>query len=95
MVEIFFNKTSTRTTTIFCSLFSLFLILGYQVFNKKQYWSWVKNVFLPGVFAGRWYNGSPENQTMYIGNKRSVLVGMARGRQLRVQPGEFGHFLEN
>ena len=94
MVELFFNKTSTRTTTIFCSLFSLFF-LGYQVFNKKQYWSWVKNVFLPGVFAGRWYNGRPENQTMYIGNKRSVLVGMARGRQLRVQPGEFGLFFEN
>ena len=32
---------------------------------------------------------------MYIGSKRSVLVGMARGRQLRVQPGEFGHFFEN
>ena len=66
-----------------------FLLLGYQVINKKQYWSWIKNVFLPGVFAGGWYNGRPENQTMYIGNKRSVLVGMARGRQLRVQPGEF------
>ena len=66
-----------------------FLLLGYQVINKKQYWSWIKSVFLPGVFAGRWYNGRPENQTMYIGNKRSILVGMARGRQLRVQPGEF------
>ena len=66
----------------------VFLLLGYQVINKKQYWSWIKNVFLPGVFAGRWYNGRPENQTMYIGNKRSVLVGMARGRQLRAQPGE-------
>ena len=95
MVELFFNNTSTRTTTIFCSLFSLFCFLGYQVFNKKQYWSWVRNVFLSGVFAGKWYNGRPENQTMYIGNKRSVLVGMARGRQLRVQPGEFGHFFEN
>ena len=70
------------------------LFLGYQVFNKKQYWSWVKNVFLPGVFAGRWYNGRPENQTMYIGNKRSVLVGMAKGRQLRVQPGESGNYFE-
>ena len=70
-------------------LFILFPFLGYQVFTKKQYWNWVKTVFLPGVFAGRWYNGRYENQTMYIGNKRSVLVGMARGRQLRVQPGEF------
>ena len=38
------------------------------------------------MFAGKWYNGQEENQTMYIGNKHSVLVGMARARQLRVKP---------
>ena len=26
--------------------------------------------FFPGVFAGRWYNGRDENQTMYVANKR-------------------------
>ena len=37
-------------------------------------------------FSGRWYNGQEEEKkTMYIGNKRSLLVGMARLRQLRVK----------
>jgi len=44
---------------------------------------------MQGVFAGTWYNGQQENQTVYIGNKRSILVGMARARQLRVQPSKF------
>ncbi|KAL9966015.1 hypothetical protein ACROYT_G024022 [Oculina patagonica] len=57
-----------------------------KVVNNTKYWSWMNNVFVPGVFAGRWYNGQEENQTVYIGNKRSVLVGMARARQLRVKP---------
>ena len=51
------------------------------------------DVFLPGVFAGMWYNNQRENQTMYIGNKRSVLVGMPRARQLRVEPSKFWYFL--
>ncbi|KAL9967112.1 hypothetical protein ACROYT_G025281 [Oculina patagonica] len=58
----------------------------HKVANNTKYWSWLNDVFVPGVFAGRWYNGQQEKQTMYIGNKRSVLVGMARARQLRVKP---------
>ncbi|XP_078376213.1 polycystin family receptor for egg jelly-like [Oculina patagonica] len=57
-----------------------------KVLNSTKYWSWLNDVFVPGVFAGRWYNGQEENQTVYIGNKCSVLVGMARARQLRVKP---------
>ena len=72
----------------------MFCFLEHQVFNKTQYWSWVTDAFLPGVFGGKWYNGQQENQTMYIGNKRSVLVGMARGRQLRVKPSKLGIFLK-
>ena len=51
------------------------------------------DVFLPGAFAGTWYNNQRENQTIYIGNKRSVLVGMPRARQLRVKPSKFWYFL--
>ncbi|KAL9976396.1 hypothetical protein ACROYT_G013694 [Oculina patagonica] len=58
----------------------------HKAVNNTKYWSWLNDVFVPSVFAGRWYNGQQENQTMYIGNKRSVLVGMARARQLRVKP---------
>ena len=49
--------------------------------------------FIPGVFSGKWYNGQKENQAIYIGNKHSLLVGMARLRQLRVKASRcFFHF---
>ena len=57
-----------------------------QVFNNSLYWNWLRTVFLPGVYAGFWYNRQVETRSMYIGNKRSVLVGMPRLRQLRVKP---------
>ena len=63
-----------------------------QTLNNKKFWSWLNDVFIPGVFAGRWYNGEEENQTMYIGNKHSLLVGMARARQLRVKSSKFSPF---
>lgn len=39
------------------------------------------------VYAGKWYNGQRETTTEYIGNKRSILIGMPRLRQLRVLKG--------
>ncbi|PFX17538.1 hypothetical protein AWC38_SpisGene18143 [Stylophora pistillata] len=56
-----------------------------QVANIRMYWGWLQNFFLPGVFSGRGYNGQEEKNTMYIGDKHSLLVGMARVRQLRVK----------
>ena len=46
----------------------------------------MRGVFVPGVYAGSWYNGRQEEQSVYIGDKRSVLVGMPLVRQLRVKP---------
>ena len=60
-----------------------------QVKNNTMYWWWLQRVFIPGVFSGRWYNGRKENRTIYIGNKRSLLIGMARIRQLRVRSSKF------
>jgi len=57
-----------------------------KVNDKEKLWSWLNDAFIPGVFAGRWYNGQQENQTVYIGDKHSILLGMARARQLRVRP---------
>ena len=58
-----------------------------------MYWSWLQRVFIPAVFSGKWYNGQKENQAIYIGNKHSLLVGMARLRQLRVKASRcFFHF---
>ena len=60
-----------------------------QVKNNTMYWWWLQRVFIPGVFSGIWYNGQKENQKIYIGNKRSLLIGMARIRQLRVRSSKF------
>ncbi|XP_022787369.1 polycystic kidney disease protein 1-like 2 [Stylophora pistillata] len=55
------------------------------VVNDNEFWSWLNDVLIPSVFVGKWYNGQEENQTMYIGDKHSLLIGMARVRQLRVK----------
>ena len=47
---------------------------------------WLRAVFVPGVYVGAWYNGLEEDQSIYIGDKNSILVGMPRIRQLRVKP---------
>ncbi|XP_067023241.1 polycystin-1-like protein 2 [Acropora muricata] len=68
-----------------------------KVSNDTKFWNWLVNVFLPGVFAGKWYNNQKENHAMYIGDKRSVLVGMPRARQLRVEskPCELLDYMKN
>ena len=55
-----------------------------QVKNTSQLWTWLEDVFIPVVYAGKWYNGQRETTAEYTGNKRSTLVGMPRLRQLRV-----------
>ena len=60
----------------------------FQVFNNTLYWRWLRDEFVSSVYAGAWYNGHQENQSIYIGDKRSVLVGMPRVRQLRIKPGK-------
>ncbi|KAL9954010.1 hypothetical protein ACROYT_G041497 [Oculina patagonica] len=55
-----------------------------KIRNTVQLWKWLDDVFVPAVYAGEWYNGQKETKTEYIGNKRSILVGMPRLRQLRV-----------
>ena len=52
-----------------------------------QFWRWINNRFAPAIFTGDWYNGQEEEVTEYIGNKRSILVGMPRLRQLRIMKG--------
>ena len=59
-----------------------------QVKNVSHLWTWLEDVFIPVVYAGKWYNGQRETTTEYTGNKRSILVGMPRLRQLRVMKGD-------
>ena len=45
--------------------------------------------FIHDSYAGEWYNGQWEQTPEYIGNKFSMLIGMPRLRQLRIQEGKF------
>ncbi len=49
-----------------------------------QFWGWMKNVFVPAIFTADSYKDQEETASEYIGNNRSILVGMPRLRQLRV-----------
>jgi len=44
----------------------------------------MNEVFVGAIFSSSWYNGQEEKVSEYIGNKRSVLVGMPHLRQLRI-----------
>ena len=44
--------------------------------------------FIHDSYAGEWYNGQWEQTPEYIGNKVSMLVGMPRLRQLRIEEGK-------
>lgn len=59
-----------------------------QVGNASRFWTWMTNIFVPGIFATNWYNGDEESNNVYISDKSSVLIGMPRVRQLRVQEGK-------
>ena len=46
------------------------------------------NIFSPAIYATNWYNGDEVNNKIYISDKSSVLIGMPRIRQLRIEIGK-------
>ena len=44
----------------------------------------MKQIFVPNVYAGFWYNGEKEIHEVYFENKMSILVGVPRMRQVRI-----------
>ena len=62
-----------------------------QVGDASRFWTWMTNIFVPAIFATNWYNGNEESNKVYISDKSSVLIGMPRIRQLRVQQGKKLH----
>ena len=55
--------------------------------NTDKYWLWLKTKFVSNVYAGQWYNGMTEETEEFIANKRSMIIGMPRLRQLRSKKG--------
>ena len=43
---------------------------------------------MDGIYANEWYNGEKAKAQEYIYNKKSILLGMPRLRQLRVKKGK-------
>ena len=59
-----------------------------QVTHPDRLWGWMSQFFVPNIYAGFWYNGQREEEEVYFGNKKSILLGMPRMRQLRVKTSE-------
>ena len=50
-------------------------------------WDYMLGKFIHDSYAGEWYNRQFEPTTEYIGNTASMLIGMPRLRQLRINEG--------
>ena len=42
---------------------------------------------MDGIYANEWYNGKIATKQEYINNKKSILLGMPRLRQMRIKKG--------
>lgn len=59
-----------------------------KVNTGEKMWIYMLGKFIHDSYAGEWYNGQLEQTPEYIGNKVSMLIGMPRLRQLRIQEGK-------
>ena len=59
-----------------------------QVMNAQDFWTWTKKVLVPGLYNSTWYNGNRHGATGFCSDRTSVIIGVARLRQLRVKSGK-------
>ena len=64
-----------------------FLSLFYQACDVDRFWNFLEGQFPAGIYANEWYNKQKVKRQEFIGNKMSILLGMPRLRQLRIQKG--------
>ena len=67
----------------------IILYIIWQVTYPDRFWGWMEQYFIPNIYAGFWYNGAKEEEEVYIGNKKSILLGMPRLRQVRVKESKY------
>lgn len=67
----------------------MYLVCFFQVNTGEKMWIYMLGKFIHDAYAGEWYNGQMEQTPEYIGNKFSMLIGMPRLRQLRIQEGNY------
>ncbi|XP_070579639.1 polycystin-1-related protein-like [Ptychodera flava] len=62
--------------------------MRFDMISKRDYfWNYTENVLIPSLFSGNWYNGQADTYgatTKTTADRFSVLIGIARFRQLRV-----------
>ena len=62
-----------------------FLLAITQVNDALGFWTWMINTFGPAIYTTSWYNGDEETNKVYISDKSSILIGIPRIRQLRIE----------
>ena len=65
-----------------------------KVTNVNDFWVWMNQTLVPGLYSGVWYNGK-RGQPGFLDDKMSYVVGVARIRQLRVKSGKFSNVKAN
>lgn len=55
--------------------------------NTVDFWDWMIQTLVPGLYNDAWYNGKP-GKPGFLNDKMSYVVGIARIRQLRVKSGK-------
>lgn len=66
---------------------SLYNVRLFQVRDDKSFFKWLNNMLIPNLYAQNWYNNKMEDTKIYINDKRSILLGMPRMKQNRVEKG--------
>lgn len=66
---------------------SLYNVRLFQVRDDKSFFKWLNNMLIPNLYAQNWYNNKMEDTKIYINDKRSILLGMPRMKQNRVETG--------
>ncbi|KAK3725337.1 hypothetical protein QZH41_008953, partial [Actinostola sp. cb2023] len=56
-----------------------------EVTDDQSFYEWLGESLIPGLYATSWYNKQVVTNKAYINNKRSILLGMPRMKQVRVQ----------
>ena len=57
-----------------------------QIHNQQEWWQWLNNTVIPGLYPDVWYNGDDPYPVGYLGDTPTAwLLGVARLRQLRIQ----------
>ena len=65
-----------------------------KVTNVNDFWEWMNQTLVPGLYSGAWYNGK-RGQRGFLDDKMSYVMGVARIRQLRVKSGKFSNVKAN